>query len=168
MSFFHNEGPPGCPTGAAPFLSECITSKFRPLKRHARTCSARPLPIWVRRSKAAYCIPAAVSMNTLNTRPPNTHAKIRSVSCSFIGCFHSELIDKSCNSAEVVDWCRHELWVPGTIVLLAGGVVVSRSRTIALSKQKRKRRAEKFEELVVALYEHKHWLDTFRSVKLFE
>src|SRR5829696_4324101 len=38
--------------------------------------------------KAAYFIPAAVSMNTLNTRPPNTHAIIRSISCSFIGYFH--------------------------------------------------------------------------------
>ena len=33
--------------------------------------------------------------------------------------------------------------------------------------EKEKRRAEKFEELVGALFEHKHWLDQYMSTKIF-
>jgi hypothetical protein len=38
------------------------------------------------------------------------------------------------------------------------------NRQVAADRQKR--RAEKFEELVAALYEHKHWLDTVEKIRV--
>jgi hypothetical protein len=35
------------------------------------------------------------------------------------------------------------------------------------ASEKKKKRAEKLEELVAALYEHKHWLDTVRKLRVF-
>jgi hypothetical protein len=33
--------------------------------------------------------------------------------------------------------------------------------------EKKRRRAEKFEELVATVYEHEHWLDTMKNIRLF-
>jgi len=33
--------------------------------------------------------------------------------------------------------------------------------------EKRKKRAEKFEEMIAAIHEHSHWLDTARSIRIF-
>ena len=46
-------------------------------------------------------------------------------------------------------------------VALTGGVSVG-VRFLQSREEKRKRRAEKFEELVAALYEFDHWLDKLR------
>jgi hypothetical protein len=48
---------------------------------------------------------------------------------------------------------------------LAGAWFLHRLRTRA---EKNKRRAEKFEELVAALFEHKHWLDTMSKIRVFD
>src|SRR5882724_7673505 len=34
--------------------------------------------------------------------------------------------------------------------------------------EKKKKRAEKFEELIAAIHEHAHWLDTARGVRIFD
>lgn len=58
--------------------------------------------------------------------------------------------------------------IVGGIIGLAGGLIgppfVHHLQTKA---EKKKRRAEKFEELVAALFEHQHWLQTMRNVRLF-
>jgi hypothetical protein len=58
--------------------------------------------------------------------------------------------------------------VVGELLTLAGGlggtVILNRMQA---SAERSRRRAQKFEELVTATYEHEHWLDRFRDVKLF-
>jgi hypothetical protein len=49
--------------------------------------------------------------------------------------------------------------VVGGLIAIAGGLVGPPFlHHLQVKADKRKRRAEKFEELVVALHEHKHWL----------
>ena len=57
--------------------------------------------------------------------------------------------------------------VGGAIGLVGGWLgpmLVERRKEVA---EKKKKRAEKFEELVTALYEHKHWLDTMENIRVF-
>jgi len=58
--------------------------------------------------------------------------------------------------------------VVGGIIGLAGGWLgpwlLERRKEKA---DKKKRRAEKFEELVTALFEYEHWLDVMRDIQLY-
>jgi hypothetical protein len=51
---------------------------------------------------------------------------------------------------------------------IAGGLIAMSSAVIVLlfqsRKETKKRRAEKFEELVSAVYEHDHWIDSLRRI----
>jgi hypothetical protein len=55
----------------------------------------------------------------------------------------------------------------GTIGLIggfAGPYFIQRAKDASDTKRKR---AEKFEELVAALYEHRHWLDTVKGIRAY-
>jgi hypothetical protein len=55
-------------------------------------------------------------------------------------------------------------------VLLGAGISTGVTYFIAVRKEaadEKRKRAEKFEELVEALYEHKHWLDTIEHIWVY-
>jgi hypothetical protein len=55
--------------------------------------------------------------------------------------------------------------IGGTIVGIAGSTLIFLLQTRA---EKKKRREEKFLDLVAAVYEHDHWLDTLRRTYVVE
>jgi hypothetical protein len=59
--------------------------------------------------------------------------------------------------------------VVGGLLTLAGGVggavVLNR---LQASAERARRRAQKFEEMVTAIYDHEHWLHRFRNITLFD
>src|SRR4051794_23429816 len=57
--------------------------------------------------------------------------------------------------------------VGGLIAVIGGLVGPPFLHRMQVKADTRKRRAEKFEELVGALYEHNHWLDMHKNIKLF-
>jgi hypothetical protein len=58
--------------------------------------------------------------------------------------------------------------IVGGLIAIVGGLVGPTfvERTKAKAERERKRR-EKFEELVLAIYEHRHWISTMRGSKVF-
>jgi len=56
------------------------------------------------------------------------------------------------------------LAIAGTIVGVMGSVIVS---FLQNKREKAKKRAEKFEELVAAVYEHRHWLEVAQHIRVF-
>lgn len=69
---------------------------------------------------------------------------------------------------EVSIWATLIPVIVGGLIGLAAGLIgpwflESRKQ----EAEKKKKRAEKFEELIAAIHEHAHWLDTARSVRIF-
>jgi len=56
------------------------------------------------------------------------------------------------------------LTVTGGVI---GGGITLLVKWVETNDEKKKRRAEKFEELVVSIFEHKHWLDTAKNIRVF-
>jgi hypothetical protein len=57
-------------------------------------------------------------------------------------------------------------------LIAMGGVLISGGITLAVNlmqshNERKKRRAEKFEELVTALFDYEHWLDVVRDMYLY-
>lgn len=57
-------------------------------------------------------------------------------------------------------------------LIAIGGVAITAGINVLMKRgdnenERKKRRAEKFEELVAAIYEHDHWLDTKRDVVMY-
>jgi hypothetical protein len=57
------------------------------------------------------------------------------------------------------------LAIGGTVIGAAGSTLVF---LLQSRSEKKKRRAEKFEELVAAVYEHDHWIDNLRRIYVSE
>jgi hypothetical protein len=54
--------------------------------------------------------------------------------------------------------------IAGTIVGVMGTVIL---QFLQSKREKEKKRAEKLEELVAAVYEHEHWLNVARDIRVF-
>ena len=57
--------------------------------------------------------------------------------------------------------------VGGLLTLGAGGATQLALHVLKTDVEHKTKRATKFEELVTALYEYDHWLDTMRNVRVF-
>ena len=57
--------------------------------------------------------------------------------------------------------------VGGLLTLGAGGATQLALHVLKTDAEHKTKRATKFEELVTALYEYDHWLDTMRNVRVF-
>jgi len=55
----------------------------------------------------------------------------------------------------------------GAIAIIAGLVGPPYLHGLQVAAEKKKRSAEKFEELVAALYEHHHWLEILRNSRVY-
>jgi hypothetical protein len=59
--------------------------------------------------------------------------------------------------------------IVGGVIGLAGGLVGPPFlHHLQQKAEKKRKRAEKFEELVAAVYEHDHWMDTIRQIRVVE
>lgn len=58
--------------------------------------------------------------------------------------------------------------IVGGVLAIAGGATSSVILHVMRTKaEKRNKRSEKFEEMVAAVYEHSHWLEQARNIRVF-
>jgi hypothetical protein len=66
------------------------------------------------------------------------------------------------------EWLAQPASNASVVVLYVAIVLALILHRLQRRAEKKRRRAEKFEELVAALFEHKHWLDTMSKIRVFD